>query len=258
MAKLQLSPTRIGAFLTCRTLYKYDYIDKIGRFYHKARPGNTFGATLHQALHDFIRAGGARSESAEQLTARAMQAWRTVGYESAEQEADYKELAARVLEMHHAREIAAGDRTNLFLAEKMIKLDMGGIVLAGRVDRIDEHIATGALEIIDYKSGRDTVTAEDVGKALAMCVYQLILKRTYPSRRVIGTIVALRSGESASVELTDSQLASWEDDLRDIGRQIVETDWESVRPVRLDGVCESCDYLRLCERYWRAAESLPS
>jgi CRISPR/Cas system-associated exonuclease Cas4 (RecB family) len=84
-----------------------------------------------------------------------------------------------------------------------------------------------------------------------MCVYQLILKRTYPNRRVASTIIALRSGDSATVELSDEQLAKWEEDIRDIARQIVETDWESVMPVRLTDTCPNCDYLRLCERWWR-------
>jgi len=82
MGKLQLSPTRIGIFLTCRMLYKYDYFDKIGRFYHKAHAGNTFGAVLHQALQGFAIAGGVKKESVEQLIARALVSWRSVGYES--------------------------------------------------------------------------------------------------------------------------------------------------------------------------------
>jgi putative RecB family exonuclease len=251
MAKLQLSPTRISTFLTCKTLYKYDYQDKIGRFYHKGSRSTSFGATLHQALHGFAVAGGVNAETAEQLTARAMESWRSLGYDTLEQENEYKELAEKVLITYHANSIARGIEANLFLAEKQIKFDMGEFVLTGRVDRIDEHIGSGVLEVIDYKSGRETITEDDVSKALAMCVYQLILKRAYPDRRVQSTIVALRSGDSATVELSDEQLAVWEDDLRDIGRQILETDWESVRPVWLPDVCPDCDYLKLCERYWK-------
>jgi putative RecB family exonuclease len=222
-SKLRLSPTRIGTFLACRVMYKYDYIDRIGRFYHKASAGNSFGSTLHQALHDFHVAGGVVAEDSEVLAKRAIQT------------ESRKEGATRV-----------------FLAEKMIAYDMGDFILTGRVDRIDEHLEGGALEIVDYKSGRTSVTPDEVRDALAMSVYQLILKRLYPERRVMATIHALRSGESATIELSDTQLTEWESELRHIGERLLGTDWESVRPTYLENVCPDCDFLRLCTRYWKS------
>ena len=249
-SKLRLSPTRIGTFLACRMMYRYDYVDKIGRFYHKSYAGNSFGATLHQALHDFHVAGGVESEDSQALARRAADSWRSAGYDDAAQEALHRELAADILHSYHQAQAASAGRARLFLAEKMIAWDMGPFVLNGRVDRIDEHVADGALEIIDYKSGRSGVTKESVEEALAMCVYQLIVKRVYPERRVMATIHALRSGETATVELSDEQLARWEDEIRQTGREIIETDWEAVRPVYLADVCPDCDFLSLCERYW--------
>ncbi len=246
-----MSPTRIGTFLACRVMYKYDYIDKIGKFYHKSRAGNSFGATLHQALHDFHMAGGAIAEDAEALAGRAMTSWRSFGFSDAEEEARYQELAVSMLHTYHQGEAARAGQTRTFLAEKMIKHDMGAFVLTGRIDRIDEHVQDGALEIVDYKSGRSGVTAEDVENALAMCVYQLILKRNFPERRVMASIHALRSGDVATVELSGQQLDKWEYDLREIGEQILNMDWESVRPIFLEDECPSCDFLKLCERYWK-------
>jgi putative RecB family exonuclease len=249
--KLRLSPTRVGTFLACRAMYKFDYIDKIGRFYHKSRAGNSFGATLHQVLHDFHVAGGAEQEDAQTLAQRASDSWRSAGYADAAQDAHYQELAQTLLHNYHRGELDKVGHTRVYLAEKAISLDMGDFVLTGRIDRIDEHLDNGALEIVDYKSGRSGVTAEDVENALAMCVYQLILKRLHPERRVMASIHALQSGDVATVELSDEQLVRWEDDLTDIGRRIIETDWQSVRPIYLEDVCPGCDFLALCERYWR-------
>ncbi len=254
--KLRLSPTRIGTFLACRVMYKYEYLDKIGRFYHKARAGQSFGSTLHQALHDFHVAGGAEVEGPEALAQRAMENWRSGGYEDAVQEAKYQEMAVSLLHNYHEGEQQRAGTTRVFLAEKMIKWDMGGFVLTGRIDRIDEHLVDGALEIVDYKSGRMGVTAEDVENALAMCVYQFILKRNYPERRVMATIHALRSGDSATVELSDEQIADWDYRLREVGEQILSSDWESARPVYLEDVCPGCDFLSVCERYWRQQKRL--
>jgi CRISPR/Cas system-associated exonuclease Cas4 (RecB family) len=232
-------------------MYKYDYIDRIGRFYHKANAGNAFGSTLHQALHGFHLAGGAPVEAPDALIERAESNWRSVGYSDMEEEADYRELAVSILRRYHEAESAKTEPRSVFLAEKMISHDMGDFVLTGRIDRVDEYVSSGDLEIVDYKSGRTSVTQSDVENALAMCIYQLILKRAYPDRRVLGTIHALRSGETATVELTDEQLGEWETRIREIGTTLMETDWESVRPIFLADECPQCDFLRLCERYWR-------
>ena len=250
--KLQLSPTRIGSFLTCRMMYKYDYLDKIGRFFHRARAGNSFGATLHQALQGFHEAGGAATEDAAQLGERVIDNWRSAGFKSPEEETQHKELAVTVMQQYHLQAQERADTTRLFLSEKMLKRDMGLFVLTGRVDRIDEHLTDGALEIIDYKSGRSEVTENQVRNALAMCIYQLLAKRQWPERRVYATIHALRTGAQASVELSDDELNAWEETLNEIGREIIEKDWDAVRPAYLPDICPTCDFLPKCDRYWRA------
>jgi putative RecB family exonuclease len=237
-------------------MYRYDYYDKIGKFYHKSRAGNSFGATLHQALQGFHEAGGVEVESADVLAARATDAWRSYGFANSKEEDEYRHLAGELLLKYHSGAMARAGQTRLFLSEKTIKLDLNEFDLTGRVDRVDEHVADGTLEIIDYKSGRAAVTADDVENALAMCVYQLILKRSYPERRVMASIHALRSGEVATVELTADQLNRWENDIKEIGQRIIATDWESIEPNYLPDICPTCDFLKLCERRWRALERI--
>jgi len=233
-------------------MYKYDYIDKIGKFYHKSRAGNSFGATLHQALQQFHEVGGAVTENAEELTARAMASWRSAGFSDLAEEAAHKELAAEVLAKYHVQALARAGQTRVYLSEKMLKFDMGTFFLTGRVDRIDEYIDSGALEIVDYKSGRLEVTEDQVRSALAMSIYQLLAKRLYPERRVFATIVALRSGISASAELSESELDQLEDQIKGIAFEIMEKDWDSVRPIYLPDICPTCDFLSRCSRYWKA------
>ena len=72
------------------------------------------------------------------------------------------------------------------------------------VGRMKAHTADGALEIVDYKSGRLGMTEEDVKGALAMSIYQLLVKRTHPDRRVFATIHALRGGVTASASFDDN------------------------------------------------------
>ena len=85
---------------------------------------------------------------------------------------------------------------------------------------------------------------------LHITVYQLMARRTWADRRVTATIHALRGGKSAAVELTDDELARWEDNLRGIGQEIIVADFEAIRPIYIDGTCETCDFYRRCGMYF--------
>ncbi len=249
--KPEFSPTRIKTFLACPMMYRLDYVEKIGKFYHRARAGYTFGSTLHQTLQNFHEEGGSAAVSAPELIARMETVWQSQGYQDAAHEQSYKEEAARILETYHADSEARAEATRPFLIEKMLKWDMGPFVLTGRIDRIDEHLSDGALEIVDYKSGRMSVSEEDVKGALAMTIYQFLAKRNHPERRVYATIHALRGGVTASASYSDEEMAALEEDLRGIGLMILEKDFEAVRPIPLPDVCPDCDFLPLCTRAWK-------
>ncbi len=249
--KPEFSPTRLKTFLSCPMMYRLDYVEKVGRFYHRARAGFTFGSTLHQALQTFHQDGGSAAVSAPELIAKMETVWQSQGYENAAHEEAHKVEAVKILETYHAASEARAEATRPFLIEKMLKWDMGPFVLTGRIDRIDEHLDDGALEIVDYKSGRLFVSEEDVKGALAMSVYQLLAKRNNPERRVYATIHALRGGVTASASFTEEEMVALEDDLRGIGLLILETDFEAVYPVPLPHVCPDCDFLPLCTRAWK-------
>ena len=250
-AEVGLAATRIAAFLTCRMMYRYEYIDKIGRFFHRSSPGMSMGAIIHQALFHYHTAGGALAEDADSLVERSRLAWRSHGFSDAAEEADYRAQAFDMLRAYHEAEAARTGERRLFLAEKSLKLDMGSFILTGRVDRIDEHFPDGNLEIIDYKSGRNDVTEDQVRNAIAMTVYQLMARRMWPDRRITATIHALRGDKSATIELTDDELAIWEDNLRGIGQgDHQKPTTEAVRPIYIDGTCETCDFYRRCGMYF--------
>lgn len=264
--KFVISPTKLRIWNRCHAEYRLEYIDKIGKFYHKARAGFAFGHSLHRALETFHSAGGVETVDAETLTESLGAAWVAKGYAGEEEETAFKQEAGRILSDYHAAQVTrtetakqeAATRGELppepprfFLAEKALRMDLTpDIALTGRVDRVDEHPALGgALEIVDYKSGRSEVAAEDVAGAIAMTTYQAILKHLHPARRVFATIVALRTGASASYELGDEERAAFLAEATEQGETIRTKDWENVLPV-LNDHCPYCDFLPHCERFW--------
>lgn len=249
--KPTLSPTRIAAYLECAVKYRYLYIDKIGRFYLKSRAGYSFGTTLHSVLQSFHEEGAVQTR--EEMAAQVDRKWVSAGYETPEQEEEFRAAGLEIVHAYHAAaEERAAQEVVTIATEKTIKTDMGPFVLTGRVDRIDQH-ADGALEIIDYKSGRHTTSPEEVAGSLAMSIYQLILRRTHPGTRVLATIYCLRSGEHASHEMSDEEAEAFGADILALGEEILNRDWEYVEPEPIEA-CEYCEFVSRCRIFWRQRE----
>jgi RecB family exonuclease len=240
--------------------YRLEYIEKMGRFYHRARAGFAFGHSLHRALDAFHNAGGVETVSAEDLTASLETMWIPKGYNGEAQETAYREEGLRILQEYHAAQVVARAEAEtkpeapppaeLLYTEKTLRMDLTpDIALSGRVDRVDQH-HDGALEIVDYKSGRETVSEEDVAHSLALGIYQILLKQKHPDRRVFATLIALRTGARASWELNEEDRAHLTADCTETGEIIRNKDWEGVLPVYNDH-CPYCDFLPYCERWFK-------
>jgi len=256
--KFTVSPTKLRTYLTCAAKYRLEYVDKLGRFFHRARAGYAFGHSLHRALDAFHQGGGTESVTAEDLSASLDQVWVGAGYADAAQETAYREEAVRILQEYHAAAESARTEAppdappppHLLFTEKTLRADLSPlIVLSGRVDRVDEH-HDGALEIVDYKSGRDSVSEEAVRDSLALSIYQILLKAQFSDRRVFATLHALRTGASASHELTDEERTELVAALAETAEEIRTKEWENVLPVVNDH-CPYCDFLPHCAKFWR-------
>lgn len=225
-------------------MYKFVYVTKIGRYYYSPNIGDSFGGSVHRALHDFHAAGGHQTQTSEQLIEHLRETWVGTGYPSRVEETEHLELGRRILKDYYEN---AQSGSITLLMERQIREDMGDFVLIGRIDRLDER-PDGVLEVIDYKTGRESVTEEEVTNDLAMSVYQLLVRRRYPGKNVVATIHCLRSGQSASAQLSDAEIVELEKMIRlvvaDMLRITEETD---ILPERKPA-CDRCNFFDLCER----------
>ncbi|CCW36068.1 RecB family exonuclease [Chthonomonas calidirosea] len=244
------SPTRIATYLECAVKYRYIYLDRIGRFYQRPRASYSFGTTLHLVLRQFHEQGA--SLTSEELVQSLRQNWVQAGYTDAAEEAQHLAMGEQIVAAYRQEITQRSEPRELFATEKTLSYDMGRYILQGRVDRIDRH-PDGTLEIIDYKSGLTTVTPEDVASSLAMCCYQLLVKRLYPQAPVCATIYCLRTGEAATVALSDDALEEFAKDLDRIVEQILQTDFTEVYPKRIP-LCDTCDFLLRCTRFWQQSK----
>ena len=247
MAKPTLSPSKITTYLACPVKYNLTYLDPRGRWYLKSKSYYSFGTSLHAVLQRFHDAEDTGVTTTHQAVAALEESWVEAGYGSQEEMMqamdEGKAIVTEYLEAISREPVTA----KTIFVEKSARLDLGPFVLLGRIDRVDER-EDGSLEIIDYKSGRQTVSAQEVSDDLAMACYQLLLKSLYPERAVCASILALRTNTKATASLTDAERSAFETDLVALGGEILSRDFESLAP-RRKTICEGCDFLPLCVKH---------
>jgi len=207
----------------------------------------SFGSSLHKVLerlHD-SRDGGVKT--VDQVVAALEESWIDAGYGSQQEMQEAMGEGKAILASYVERIEESPPAGVTILVEKMLRADLGPFVLIGRVDRVDEW-PDGTLEIVDYKSGRSAISAEEVHHDLAMSCYQILVREGFPDRPVVASILAIRSGTAATASLNADELAEFRLSLLELGEIILSRDYDELVPVPND-LCPTCDFLPLCRRH---------
>ncbi len=253
-----LSPSRAGDFMTCPLLYRYRTIDRLPQ---TPSPAATRGTLVHavlERLFDLPR-GERTPQAAADLLAPEWERLRETEPEVAGLFADQGELTSWLTSARGLLDgyFALEDPQRLDPAERECFVEVvlpGGLRLRGIVDRVDVA-PTGAVRVVDYKTGRSPGPAFE-GKALfQMKFYALVLWRT---RGEIPALLQL-------MYLGDREVLRYspdEDDLLATERKLLAL-WQAIEratqareflphPSRL---CEWCDHQALCPAF--GGEALP-
>ncbi|MBS1721728.1 MAG: PD-(D/E)XK nuclease family protein [Armatimonadetes bacterium] len=245
--KPTLSPTKISTYLACAVKYKWTYADNRGKWYLRTKSYYSFGSSLHAVLQRFHDSGDQGVTTTGQALAALEETWIQAGYVSQDEMLQAMSEGKAIIENYTETFKAQAVTANTLWVEKTLTADLGPFTLIGRVDRLDER-EDGTLEIVDYKSGRSSVTPEDVANDLAMGVYQILVREQFPGRKVVATIFALQTGEKATSSFSDEEAASFRSDLLVIGNEVLNRDFENVEPTG-KWLCRDCDFLPLCSRH---------
>lgn len=224
--------------------YRYTYVDDRARWLLRAKSYYSFGTTLHRVLQRFHDSGDAGVTTTAEVLAAYEESWIDAGFSSAEEMAEAYGEGKEILERHVAEALARPEEAKTLFVERQLRYDFGDFVLIGRVDRVDEY-EDGTLEVVDYKSGRETVVPEDVASDIAMSCYQLLMRHKFPDRPIRARILALRSASSAAYAMSDEEMNQFEQDVAVLARMILSDDLYARKPVRKP-MCEFCDFLPAC------------
>lgn len=234
----RFSPTRIELYRFCPRAYHFYYEE--GLRWGGMSAGLAFGGNLHRTLQTFHDRGAQEGVSLDDLLAQLRAGWSQAGFSSPEEAAAHLSAGEAVLTQyyHSTPEVA---RETVW-TEKSVQHRYDDFILFGKIDRLDRR-ADGALEVVDYKSGRLTVSEEEVRASLALSVYQLVVARNNPGVEVFVGILCLRSGVHVSIRRTEAELSATERDLIELVNTILGDEAKTALP----GLqCRNCQYTRIC------------
>ena len=241
---LKVSPLRVRVFDACRLRYRHQYIDRTRA---RLRPSDTAGSLVHRVLFDYFANTPAGARTPERLLELFEAGWQALS-------PNYMRVPG--VEAHHAASVRQlrnfarcfDLQANPYLLEAYFETEIApGIVLFGRMDRIDEE-RDGTLHIIDYKTGS---APEDID-AGQLRLYAIIVEEKLGravSRASFwhlddGEALRPGSGQAWTIELTD-------DDKRQAREQLLATISEmqnvSEFPPTIGTQCAVCPYLHACE-----------
>jgi RecB family exonuclease len=234
----RFSPTRIGLYLFCPRAYHLYY--RQGLRWGGRSAGYAFGGNLHRTLQLFHQQGGAERLSVEELIGTLNESWSDAGFGTPSEAAAHREAGEAILRRYHESAAEAGRET--LWTEKTVQHRYEEFVLFGKIDRLDRR-PDGALEVVDYKSGRRSVTEEEVRRSLALRIYQLLVSRQHPGVPVYTGIHCLPTGDSAFVLRSPEELDEVESEVVETVRRILRDEEMAAIPGEQ---CRECVYPRVC------------
>jgi putative RecB family exonuclease len=249
------TPTRLSTWLSCRRLYRMTYLDRPAPRKGPPWAHNSLGASVHNAL-----AGWWRLPPPQRTVPAAGhlldQGWIDEGFASDAQSAAVREQARAMVERYVARLDPAAEPAGV---ERTVAARTGRIAFSGRIDRLDDRPSDdgGTLVVVDYKTGRRPLSADDARASLPLALYAIAAGRVLrrPCHRV--ELHHLPTGSVHAWQHTEAALARHLGRAEDIAAECAAADEQHRAGLTADGLaavfpprpgagCGWCDFRALC------------
>jgi putative RecB family exonuclease len=244
------TPSRLGAYADCPRRYRYAYVDRPPPPKGPPWAHNSLGASVHTALRNWYDVPAAdRGPHVLPVLLRA--GWVREGYRDVEQERDVWRRALGWLKSY-VPELPAEPLG----VERVVAARTPVMAFHGRADRIDARAreSGSALVIVDYKTGRRGVDADDARGSPALALYAHAAAQVFhrPCRRV--ELHHLPTGQVAGADLAEESIARQvrraeqiAGDIRAAERAVTAgADPDQAYPAEAGPQCGWCDFRRGC------------
>jgi putative RecB family exonuclease len=231
-----LSYSQISRYLNCPLSYKLLYIDRLKpkeKFYL------SFGDIIHRCAEYFFKVAVPPPPALEKLLQFYEANWISEGYESPEQEQQYKEYGKQLLKDFwnlHSPDF------NLPLAvEYKFLVNIDGIPLTGRIDRIDKR--DGGISIVDYKTSKDLFTSQQLEQDQQLTFYQLAIEKIWRLPVKSLTLYHLRSNTACTCDGRGSRELN---QARETMLRVADGITREIFPATENRFCPYCDFPEHC------------
>jgi RecB family exonuclease len=245
------TPSRLNSWLDCPRRYRMTYLDRPPPQKGPPWAHNSLGASVHNALAAWWRLPR-YERTVEMAGTLLLRGWITEGFRDAGQSGEWRERAREMVERYTTRLDPDDEPLGV---ERTVATRTDVIAVSGRIDRLDQRGAE--LVVVDYKTGRHVLTADDARGSMALALYAVAAARVMrrPCHRV--ELHHLPTGEVAVWEHTDESLRRQLTRAERIADECAAADEafrsglteghvDEVFPPRTGPQCSWCDYVRHC------------
>lgn len=245
------TPSKLANF-DCPRRYRLTYLSRPAAPKGPPWAHNTVGAAVHLALARWWQLEPAR-RTPQAGAALVIRNWQHDGFADREQSEAWREQAADWVANYLTDEMERGDPYQEPRGvERTVATRTDRLAISGRVDRIDER--DGELVIVDYKTGRSRLDADDARGSLALALYAVAAERTLHQRCRRVELHHLPTGEVTAFEHTEESLNQHLNRAGETATDILAAtdtvaggaDPEQVFPPVPGSSCSWCDFRRLC------------
>jgi len=197
---------------------------------------------MHLCAEHFFKTSVPPPPSLEELLQFYEKHWLSNGYESAEEELNYKAYGREILTKFW--EIHSADFRMPVAVERMFYIDIDGVKLRGFIDRVDK-LESGGLSVVDYKTNKELFTTAALEQDLQLTLYQLAAEQIWQLPVEKLTLYHLRSNTPCSCNPRDeAQLAQAKQLVLEVAENIASQNFPAIE----NQYCP-CDFPEHCPYY---------
>lgn len=238
-----LSFTKIEKFKRCPFEYScYSNYD-LNKKYHKDTPPLVFGSIMHGILNDYYKVLEKEDRTLEKLIALFKQKYNASKdkhnqvFKTKAVITEYAKMARR--EFENFLGDALSQQIPYVATEENIKLDLGGVQLIAKIDRLDT--SKDGIKIIDYKTGK---FVEDQPDPLQLDLYALAAFVKFPEVPIHKKIYYyLLENRFIEVDAKSGEFRKTREMVLKTAEEIQKT--KEFKP-KINKKCNWCDFQPIC------------
>ena len=222
--KMRLSATAIETYRDCPLKFKFIYHRKIPTGPQAAL---TFGSLMHQSIRYYFELRRKTVPRYEEVRDYYLRSWNGLGFEDSYQEESYKRAGLEQLREFMERQSTIALDPESVSSEQHFSLDLGEIILEGRIDQINQINQTNPINQVNRRSG--AVEGSEALSLVTATGVEHARRNAEPAARV--------GGRSQTRKLLGSQLNLEDDDnsptnagYADTTREVELIDYKTGRP----------------------------